>query len=690
MIVSVEWLREYVAVDMPLEELTHRLTMSGLNLEDIATAGQDTAIDLEVTSNRPDCLGHIGVAREIAVLFDSALTIPDAALPAGSEQVADLTSVDIECKDLCPQYTARVIRGVKIGPSPDWLVRRLEAAHWDYRLNETRYKSINNVADITNYVMLECGQPLHAFDFGKLDENRIVVRRAGKGEKLTAIDQREYELDEQMCVIADANRPVAIGGVMGGLATEIGDSTTDVLIEAASFAPLSVRRTARALKLFSPSSYRFERSVDRLRIDWASRRCCELILQIAGGTLVDGCVVAGSEVPPHREPVRLRFDQVQRIVGIDVSAEESTSILNKLGLTTVESTADAGDFEPPSWRRDLTRECDLVEEVARIYGYENIPEDAALPVVPTSKTRVDRVVDRVRDSLTAVGFYDCVTLSFVSEEAAGLFNPRGISQFVAVDHSTRQKENILRPSLVPSLLTCRRDNENHGNLDAELFEIARVYLEANTEAAEDTVEPLTVSGVTGRPLLDAASPRGDLKGALETLVASLSRDANVTARPCSLPQFAPGRGAELYVNGTFLGWAGELSADVIERLSLREPASVFELNLAPLVALADLEPAHSQLPAFPSIARDLNFVLEESVTWESLADCVRSSGGALLDSVTFAGQYRGKGIDAGKKSYVVTSRFRSVERTLTSEEVDAAQQAIIAACEQKLGATLRA
>ena len=689
MIVSVDWLREYVAVDMPMEQLTHELTMSGLNLEDIEPAGDDTAIDLEVTSNRPDCLGHIGVAREVGVLFDQPLAIPEAALPTGEGSLADITGVAIECDDLCQQYTARVINGVKVGPSPEWLVKRLEAVHWDYKNNCTKYKSINNVVDITNYVMLECGQPLHAFDLDKLSENRIVVRRARKGETIRAIDQKEYTLDEEMCVIADANTPVAIGGVMGGLESEIGEDTVNVLIEAASFAPLSVRRTARTLKLFSPSSYRFERTVDRQQLDWASRRCCELILQLAGGTLVEGCISAGSEPPTSREPIELRFDQVERLIGIEVTGDESTGILNKLGLRTVEAGDSKGSFEPPSWRRDLTRECDLIEEVARIYGYEKIPETASLPVVATAKSRYDRVIDRVRDALTSLGFFDCITLSFVSADQAELFNPHAVEKLVSVDHSTRQLENILRPSIVPSLLTCRRDNERHKNFNAELFEIARVYLRADSDADERQVEPITISGVTSRPFLDAARPTGDLKGVLETLAKCVSRDAVVTAAPSDLPQFESGRGALVMLDDKPWGWAGELSSATAEKADLQVATSVFEVTLEPLFEIADLEPMYSILPTHPAVSRDLNFVLDESVTWEQLADCVRSSGGEILQSVCFAGQYRGSGIEAGKKSYLVTNHYQAVDRTLTSEEVEAAQQQVIAACKSQLGAALR-
>ncbi|MFG0332964.1 MAG: phenylalanine--tRNA ligase beta subunit-related protein, partial [Maioricimonas sp. JB049] len=269
MIVSWNWLKQYVDLDMPLDELTDRLTMSGLNLEEVEPLDGDHAIDLEVTSNRPDCLGHIGVAREIGTLYRKSIRIPAAEVSVGTTKTSELTSVDIECLDLCPQYVARIIRGVRIGPSPDWLKERLEAIG---------VAPVNNVVDVTNFVLMECGQPLHAFDFDKLEGGRIIVRRARKGEKIVAIDHKEYALPEETCVIADSENPVAIGGVMGGASTEIEDGTVNVLVEVANFQPLSVHHTARMLKLQSPSSYRFERGVDVQQLDWASRRCCELIL----------------------------------------------------------------------------------------------------------------------------------------------------------------------------------------------------------------------------------------------------------------------------------------------------------------------------------------------------------------------------------------------------------------------------
>lgn len=673
MIVSQNWLAEYVALSMSTESLTDRLTMSGLNLEEFHPVGSDIAIDLEVTSNRPDCLGHLGIAREVSVLFDTPLTIPPAVIQESAGRAADVTSVAIESIDLCPEYHARVIRGVRIGPSPAWLRDRLAAVG---------VNSVNNVVDVTNYVMLECGQPLHAFDFDKLAGGRIVVRRARKGESITAIDQRAYPLTEEMCVIADAERAVAVAGVMGGFDSEISNKTANVLIEAAAFAPLSVRATARSLKLHSPSSYRFERKVDRRNLDWASRRCCELIQKVAGGELLAGSVVAGQSLPEHCDPITLRFKQVTRLLGITIPPQACVAILSRLGLKCLSRDADSATFEPPGWRLDLVRECDLVEEIARIHGYDQIPENAALPVVATSRTVRERVLDGIRSHLTACGLFEALTLSFVSESQWSLFQPRGELAAVSVSHSSRSHENQMRQSLIPSLLQCRRQNERHGTANAELFEVAKVYLSAGKGQPEHEAEPTMVGLVTGRSFLA-------LKGIVEGLVRHLAPNAVMTATPADLPEFLPGRGACLAINGKPLGWVGELDRKVIDAIDLQDSATIAEIDVYLLETLFEANRSYTPIPRFPVISRDLNFVLPESVTWTDLSATVRNAGGSLLQDVSFSGQYRGKQIDAERKSYVVTCRFLATDRTLTAEEVEASVRQILAACESTLSAKLR-
>ncbi len=679
MIVSKNWLAEYVSLPPSIEELTHRLTMSGLNLEEFhdVAAGlskPDVAIDLEVTSNRPDCLGHIGVAREVSVLFGEPLRIPSAAVTESEPTASTVASITIECPDLCPEYHVRVICGVRIGPSPPWLKDRLAAVG---------INSVNNVVDVTNFVMMECGQPLHAFDLNRLHGQKIIVRRAKKGETITAIDQRQYALTEEMCVIADADRPVAVAGVMGGFDTEISDHTTNVLIEAASFASLSVRATARSLKLHSPSSYRFERKVDRQWLEWASRRGCELIQKVAGGTLLTGSLLAGRSSPAMRDSVTLRFNQVSRLLGIEIPADECVEILQRLGLACLERSANSAVFAPPSWRPDLLRECDLIEEVARIHGYEHIPIDAALPVVATARTLRERVIDSIRRQLAASGLSEALTMSFVSEQQRQLLRPHGDIHAVAVSHSSRSHEDQLRQSLIPSLLSCRRQNERHGCANAEFFEVARVYLTAGLGQPEHQAEPLTIGIVSGRPF-------AQLLGVVESLAAQLAPHALLTTEPTSHPEYASGRGAAVRLNGKLWGWLGELSRDVLDRSDLQDAVCVAELRLPLIEELFEARHSYAPLPRFPSISRDLNFVLPEAVSWAQLSETVSKSAGTLLLGTSFGGQYRGKQIDADRKSYLITCRFMASDRTLTTEEVDTVVKKVIASCETQLSAKLRA
>ncbi len=712
MLVSWDWLQQYVTLDVPVEEMSERLTMSGLNLEEFHAVGSDTCIDFEVTSNRPDCLGHLGIAREAAVLLGQTLKVPAASPKSGTTPVSSVTSVAIECPDLCPQYQARIIRGAKVGPSPAWLVTRLATVG---------IASINNIVDITNYVLMECGQPLHAFDFDKLHGKKIIVRRARSGEKLQAIDHKEYLLTPEMCVIADADHPVALAGVMGGAETEITSATKSILIEAALFAPLSIRETSRRLKLSSDSSYRFERKLDPHGPDWASRRCCELILELAGGELLGGAVFAGTQPPTASDPITLRFAQIQRVLGITIPDEEAVRILQALGLELVteqgvagvESSSpqtemrdfsdtrtlgaaktptpatpgvvrgDSATFVPPSSRVDLSREIDLIEEVARIHGLDKIRDDVSVPLCRSAQSLRDRVTDRVCDVLTAAGFYEAITLSLVSEHDHKLFQPRGSLAPLAIDHPDFRQASLLRHSLVPSLMASRRENERRGSFGAQLFEIAAVYLSSDKSLPQSQSEPTLVSFVSGLPF-------AEMKGLVEQLAARVNSSAVVTAQPSSLTQFVPGRGAEVLLNGQSWGWLGELDRSVSDQLDLRDAVSIAELDLSVLETHANLVPKFQPWPQYQGSSRDLNFVLDDQVTWSSLEETVRAAAGPLLESVGFGGQYKGKQIPDGKKSYLVTLLYRSSDRTLIGEEIEAAQQSVIETCRSQLGATLRA
>ena len=671
MIVSWNWLTHYVRLDMSVETLAERFALTGLNHESTEDVGGDLAIDLEVTSNRPDCLGHLGVAREVSVLFDRPLTIPNPSPAVAGKPVEELTSISVEEPDLCPKFTARVISGVKVAESPWWLRKRLETLG---------VRPISNLVDITNYVMFECGQPLHAYDLDALAEHRLIVRRVREKETLKAINGKTYELTRDMLVIADALRPVGLAGVMGGLDTEISASTKNVLIEAARFDALSIRKTARALGLFSPSSYRFERPIDPEITEWASRRCVELILETAGGTLHPGLIDIGQPVAA-RPPVTLRLDQIERVLGIAIDRETSDRILRALGMLPVSSTSTTLTYQAPSWRSDLDREIDLIEEVARVHGYENIPENRAVPLTSAPRGVRERVEAETRVVLTAVGIDEAVTFSLVEEKLAVPIGTEPVLPPVRVEHSSRRKESALRRSLTPSLLAARRHNEAHGNSNAEFFEIADVYLPRSGDELPD--QPTRLAIVTGRDFLG-------LKGIVETLIRRLHIKERAEFRAVELEGFRPGRTSEVLIGSTLLGYLGEVDETWRASLELRGESSAAELEFSVLQKLAVLVPQHQPLPSFPAVGRDLSLVVARSLPWGDLAATVREICGKTLESVDFLDTFAGGNIPPEKHSVHFGLQFRDPSRTLTGEEVDRAVKSVIEACGVRFGASLRA
>lgn len=669
MLVSWNWLKDYVALDMSPAEVSHRLMMAGLNHESTESHGDDFAVDLEITSNRPDCLGHLGIAREISVLWNRDLCIPAANPQTSSTAVADLAAVRVDAPSLCPRYTARVIRGCKVGPSPEWLANRLRTIG---------IAVINNVVDVTNYVLMECGQPLHAFDLSRLQGRQIIVREARAGEPFLAIDHKTYTLQAGMCVIADAARPVALGGVMGGADTEVANATTDVLIEAADFAPRSIRATARALNLHSPSSYRFERGVDPDGIDWASRRCCELILQLAGGELAGGLLDVGQPAAA-RAPVALRWSQLKRILGIEIPAETAARILTALGNRELARDAQSITVSPPSWRRDLTREIDLVEEVARIHGYDAIPEDVQVPMVPSHRTDEDRVLRRVREALTAAGFDEAMTVSVVREELSEAFSPWTSAAPLVSATPILRGANCLRRSLIPSLLEARRINDSLGNPIAELFETAAIYLPRPGELPEEKWALGMVSG----------GDFGAVKGAVELLVGALCPAARLAVANTEQPLLHPDHACELTLDGQRLGFLGEVAPAGLKRFDLRCATTVAEIDLRVLANFAQLVRKVTPLSPFPAMTRDLNLVVAETVRWNDLEATVRNSGGEWIEAVEYRETYRDPQKDgAGKKRLIFSLALRSPERTLTHEEADAVRQRVVAGCHERWGAVL--
>lgn len=671
MLVSWNWLKEYVSLDLPASEVERRLMMAGLNHESTEPIGEDLAIDFEVTSNRPDCLGHLGIAREMAVLFQKPLNVPPAEPREGATKVTDCTQVSLECPDLCYRYTARVIRGVKVAASPAWLSKRLATIG---------IAAINNVVDITNYVLMECGQPLHAFDFARLSGKRIVVREGREGETLLAIDHKIYATGRGVCVIADNDKAVGIGGVMGGADTEVSTATTDVLIEAAEFAPLSIRNTARRLNLHSDSSYRFERGLDPEGVDWASRRACQLILELAGGELASGVIDVGRR-PARRETIVLRLSQLPRILGISVPADEVRRILEALGNSVTAASDRQIEAIPPSWRRDLMREIDLIEEVARIHGYDEIPEDVNVPMAPSIERKQDRILPQIRQVLTATGYDEALTLSAEEAEWSDAFSPWTDAPPLVSPTPILRRADRLRRSLVPSLLGARRTNESVANLVIELFEIAKVYWPQKDSLPE---EALMLGLTSGGDLFD-------VKGAVEAIVSSLRVQPALEIKDFAHPLLTPGRAIELWLSGQRVGLLGEVSAAGRKLFDLRGTTTIAELRVAPLIELAHLVPRYRELPSTPAVSRDLNLEIKEDVRWSDVAATVRSAAGAVLEQLAFKDIYRNDELTRhGEKRLLFSVTLRDPHATLTSAQADEIRDRIVAACTQRFGARLQA
>jgi phenylalanyl-tRNA synthetase beta chain len=639
----------------------------------------DVVIELNVTPNRPDCLGVIGVAREVAVLVRSSLHKPEIKLQELGPPIEELASVEIVDADLCPRYTARVIQGVRLGPSPWWLVQRLEAVG---------IRSINNIVDVTNYVMLETGQPLHAFDYDRLAGGKIVVRRARKGQRFVTLDEKEHVLDDDTLMICDAQQPVAIGGVMGGFDSEVGESTRNVLLESAYFDPTGIRRTAKKLGINTEASRRFERGTDPNGIDYALHRATQLIQEIAGGKVARGFADAYPK-PIQPKQVPLRLSRVNLLLGSFVPRDEVVDILTRLEFTL--EGEETLQVTVPTFRPDITREVDLIEEVARIYGYEKIPEKTKdqLELLQPLNLR-ERGTQVVRDTLVGLGFHEVLTYSMVHQNVAALFQPEQAKVHLA--NPLSEELSTLRPSLVPGLLSVVQWNVNRKRPNLRLFEIGDVFWREGE--GEPIVERTHLAGaITGKAVShnwsapDREYDFYDLKGMLEAFFGHLS---------VAEFRLAPGQShatdrqtLRITVDGEDLGYLGRIRSDLLQPWDLEQPVFAFEIDLQKLLEHLHFERTYQPIPRFPAVERDLSVVVDEKIQAGDLLEALRRSGGELLRSVELFDVYTGEPIPSGKKSLSFSLRFASNERTLTEEEVDQLISEILRDLAEAFGATLR-
>jgi len=667
--ILLSWLNDYIETGLTAEQTAEILSNLGLPCEGIEYLGDDAVIDVEVTSNRGDCLSYISIARELAVATGKELRMPKVKLDESEKNVSELASVEIVEPELCGRYTARIIEGVKIGPSPDWMRKRLEAVG---------LRSVSNVVDATNYAMMETGQPPHAFDYARIADGKIIVRRAIAGERIVSIDGTQCDLDPNMLIIADNRRPVAIAGVMGGLETEVNDSTTAILLEDAYFDPVSVRTTSRKLALPSEAAFRFERTVDIENIDWASARTCQLITQVAGGKVAKGIVDIYPKKPAPKQ-VTLRLPRLNKLLGIKVSTKEVVRILSALGFEP-KLNGDSAVCMVPSWRSDVYREADLIEEVARVHGYDKVPTRRKIEIEAVPADLRHQLTQSVIRYLNGCGFYETINVGFVDNSVAQLFAGGSITEHLSVSDVTRKGANILRQSLLGSLLGVLKTNLNVKNRPCRIFEIADSFVPAGRKDALPT-EKANLAFVCD-------SEFRDLRGVIEGLVRSIDRNISIIFNPTNVKWAEVG--AEILVNEQVIGSAGIFSQAVMDKFDFKDVAPCgAELDFEQLASLQKGPISVRPIPRFPAIERDLSIVVNETVRWADIAEAVNSKALGKLENIQFVGIYRGKSIPSGKKSVTLSLRFRDEDGTLTHETVDSFQAKIVESLAKSIGAKLR-
>ena len=665
--------------------------------EYLGRSGSDVVYDLEVTPNRPDLNSLIGIAREVSALTGNPLKIPAAEIKQGTSggpTVESLVSVRLEAPDLCPRYTARIVQGVKVGPSPDWLRTTLE---------KVGLRSINNVVDVSNYVMLETGQPLHTFDYHSIGKNpsgksvttrpALVIRRAAAGESFVTLDGHSHTLTNEHLLIADEYRGIALAGVMGGQNTEINEHTVDVLIESAYFTPTPIRRTSKALGLRTDASYRFERGADIEMCDYASRRCAQLLVETAGGTLIQG-VTDAYPAPVKANEIKLRHDRSLILLGINLPDEVQVSLLTRLGLREITSPAMRGAhsiWAVPSWRVDLKREVDLVEELGRLYGVDKLP--ATPPRCVIGQHPFDAIYDQfaeLRALLTGLGLDEAQGQTLISDPAARLVT----AEIVQLANPLSTDMSALRPSLLPGLLDTLRHNFARGLREVQLFELGRVFTQSNGQTREGWRLAIALTGLRNPsfwsgPDREAKCDVFDLKGILDELFTHLGlRGISYLKRPESTFLFL--ESATLNLGGKLLlGQLGQLQPKLGKQYDLRDPVLLAEVDLDVLLQRRSGTKTFKPLPQFPSSRRDVAMFVAESVTHEAVQAVIRQVKPAHLEAVELFDVFRGNPVPSGQKSLAYAFTYRGSDRTLKDEEINSAHSKLVEAFKAQLSATLR-
>ena len=676
---SYKWIKDYVDIDADPETLAERLTMTGSEVGGMEQINGDVAMELEITSNRPDCLNMLGLAREAAAIFRVKVKVPvtDGFLDASGEN-GNGVKCEIKEPALCPRYTARTIRDVKVGAMSGKISERLESLGM---------RKVNNVVDITNFCLLESGQPLHAFDLDKIKGATVEIRRARKGEKIVTLDGEERQLDPEMLVIADAETPIAIAGVMGGKRTEVTCETKNILLESAYFDPISVRRTSRSLGFSSDSSYRFERGVDKAAIKSSSRRATALILEAAGGK-AEGFYDSG-EYGEDKKELELDIVKAGKLLGVELDLKETMELLERLGMDVFRVSDEKLKVTVPSFREDIYREIDLIEEVARIYGYHRIPDTVPVSAPWTaSKSEERKVLEKTKKLLCSMGLSEIMTYSMISEPAARNFQDL-VKDEVKIMNPLSAEQEMLTPHLIDGMLKSVSWNLNRGNKDLMFFESGKAYKHGSKK--EEFIEmPVLAIGTTG--LITKNWTEGEkktdiyrLKGVLENLAENLR--FSFLFEPHQIDGFK--NAVKISIKGKEAGFIGEVTKEKLDVYGITQNVFVAQVELGEIYRNAALRGKYAPIPRFPFSSRDISVLCDKNIAAAGIKDIIEQSGGDIAGKVDIVDMYEGKQIPPDKKSVTFRVMYGVPDRTLTDREIEETHSKIKETLITKLNVSFR-
>jgi phenylalanyl-tRNA synthetase beta chain len=676
--ISYDWLREYVDTKIRTENISSVLTMAGHEVVAVEEKDGDSILEIEVTPNRADCLSYIGLAREVSAATNKRLKLPLVDIKT-KKTIQNAIKVTIEDKSACPRYSARIIKNVSVGPSPKWLIKRIESMG---------LRPVNNIVDITNFVLFETGHPLHAFDLDKIVGGEIIIRKARGGEKITTIDGTERELKPHMLLIADRQRPIAVAGVMGGKETEVGEPTKNILLESAYFDPVTIRRAALSLGISTDSSYRFERGTDLAAVVKASDRAASLIRAVTKGQ-IGGLIDAGKKAKPQNT-IMLRPAYLNKLLGTQLNAQKINDILGRLGFV-VHGTSIL-EVKAPTFRDDVTREADLIEEVARIYGYETV-SPTAQAVIPTEeepKSKDTRQKTKLaKEILTSSGFNEIITYSLINRQALKntMLPEEGV---IEIRNPLSSQQEIMRPSLLPGAIKTVSYNISRQVYDIKIFELSNIYFEKEGSYNEEPFLTIAQYNRYHKKEKDnhAGSALFRIKGVITVLAERLGIP-KLNFEKTTHPLFISDETTAVLSDNLMLGVVGEIKPDILKAFDIPGGIYATELNFKLILESSNLNRFYKTLPRFPYSYRDISFAANKAITYKEITDLIKGTGGALIEDIELLSEYFGEQITKDQRALAIRVIYRSKEKTLAEEEISRIDTAIREGLIKNFSAVLR-